>query len=161
MVLLLHMNNKPNRPLSFYTCDDALDAKTKGKLNEWVQDFLHTEGNHGLAKALQTETPIEIDMIDFPLELLNRIKGPEPEEHREQLHVWDDRVSTIQSKIKDGHAFPPLIVTDYWNPFEIVDGNHRHEALLKNGIKRHWTIFFIKHQESKKYLEDILKQYDH
>lgn len=154
------MITNPNKPLEAFTAEDALSAKKQGLLKQWVEEFLDAEGNHGLATALKTEKAIEIDVINFPLELLNRIQGPELVENREKIPVWDDRVSKLQTKLIDGHNLPPLIVTDFWNPFEIVDGNHRHEALVKNGIKKHWTIFFIKHPESKKYLDYILKTYE-
>ncbi len=57
--------------------------------------------------------------------------------------------------IEDEYAPPPLIVTDYWSPMEIVDGNHRHEALLRNGVEKYWAIFFIKNESTKQ----LLRQY--
>lgn len=143
-----------DRSIGSYTCEDALLAQQNGTLTQWVQAFLHKEGNTHLADELITNGGMLIELIDIPLNILNKIDGPDPVEHRESLSIWDDRVSRLALKIKDGFAPPPLIVTDLWKPMEIVDGNHRHEALLKNDIKHYWTIFFLRSDRDKKVLSE-------
>lgn len=140
------------------TSESALLAKQHSRLGEWVQNLLHSEGNDELAKSLAQEKPIAIEMIEFPLVQLKRIEGPEEnEEHRLSPDVWEEQVKKLAKKIKDGYKPAPLIVTDFWNQFELADGNHRHEAMLRVGMKTYWTIFFIKHEAGKKYLQSILK----
>lgn len=130
----------------------ALHAKKNGRLIEWVQEYLKTEKNYGLASALKKHTATMVDIVEFPLAELKKIEGPEPEPDRESLDQWEKRVSTIEALINQGYEPPPLIVTDYWQPLEIADGNHRHEALLRNGIKKYWTIFFIQDEVNKQKL---------
>lgn len=146
-------NPKPF-PFPFHDADkETVAAKKAHTLEEWVQKFLLNEGNHGLATALRTEAALMVDLIEIPLSLLNKIEGPEPVQKRETLDVWEERVSGLTLMIEEGYKPPPLIVTDFWKPFEIVDGNHRHEAMLRNNIEKYPTIFFIKNEESVKILE--------
>lgn len=131
------------------TSQDALQAKGKGTLREWVQEYLNSEKNYGLAAALEKQTAVFVDIIEFPLAELRKIEGPEPVSDRESLDRWEERVSAIELLIDQGYEFPPLVVTDYWKPLEIADGSHRHEAFLRKGIKKYWTIFFIKDKSNK------------
>lgn len=139
-----------------YTTESALAARDNGTLEEWVQEFLLSEENHGLATALRENKADIIDLAELPLDLLKRIEGPEEVvAERESLNVWEERVSRLENIIKEGHYPPPLVITDFWKPLEIADGNHRHEALLRNGVEKYWTIFFIRNESSK----DLLKQH--
>ncbi len=147
-----------NNDLNFSpTSDNALVAQKSGALGKWVQNLLISEGNYNLAKSLAQETPIAIEIMEFPLSQLKRIVGPEEnEEHRQSPDIWEAQVDKLAKKIKEGYQPAPLIVTDFWNHFELADGNHRHEAMLRVGIKSYWTIFFIKHQKGKEYLQTIV-----
>jgi ParB/Sulfiredoxin domain len=151
------VNKSSDRSVNSFTFEDALLAQKDGSLAEWVQAFLHKEGNIHLAEKLVHSDGMLIELVNIPLEILNKIDGPEPVGHRESLSVWDDRVSRLALKIKEGYTPPPLIVTDFWKTMEIVDGNHRHEALLRNDIKSYWTIFFLKNDSDKKLLSHYIK----
>jgi len=140
------------------TSENALLAKQNGTLEKWVQNLLLSEDSYELAKTFAREKPVAVEILQFPLSQLKRIEGPEEnEEHRQSPDVWEGEVNELAKKIKNGYKPAPLIVTDFWNYFEIADGNHRHEALLRVGIKSYWTIFFIKHEKGRKYLQDIMK----
>lgn len=140
------------------TSESALLAQKSGQLSEWVQELLHSEGSTDLAKSLAEEKIIAIEIYDFPLTKLKKIQGPEENvSDRQSPHVWEESVSAISRKILEGYKPAPLIVTDFWNYFEIADGNHRQEALLRAGKTHYWTIFFIKHQKGKEYLETLIK----
>ena len=136
--------------------DGAHAAKENNELENWVHTYLIQEGNHGLVTALKKETAISIDLIKIPLSLLNRIVGPEPVEDRETVDTWEERVSGLLLMIQKGYQPPPLIVTDFWKPMEIVDGNHRHEALQRNGATEYWAIFFIKNESSKQLIAQYI-----
>ena len=128
-----------------YTTQAAILAKKEGALREWVQEFLLSEGNEGLARALRDEEATMIEIAEVPLSLLRKIDGPEEKPHeRQPLDKWEERVSRLEEVVKKGEPLPPLIVTDFWKPLEIVDGNHRHEAMTRNGVERYWTIFFLR-----------------
>ncbi len=149
-----------NRPISYFTIENAQQARDKGKLSEWVHELLLSEKSYDLAEKIATEKIIAVEMLDFPLALLNKIRGPEEQEtHRQAPDVWEDKVKKLAVHVENGNSLAPLIVTDFWNYFEIADGNHRHEALERRGIKKYWTIFFIKHEKGKKYLADVMKSH--
>ncbi|MDP3941622.1 MAG: hypothetical protein Q8Q49_04930 [bacterium] len=136
---------------------EALTAKEKGLLMEWVKAYLEKEGNRGLLDALSQNRTDYIDLVEFPLSLLKKIDGPEEIPNRQPLDVWETRVSILETNIGNGEFPPPLIVTDFWKPLEIVDGNHRHEALIRNGIDAYWTIFIFCNHESKELLSELGK----
>jgi hypothetical protein len=142
---------------TLHTLDQALKAKADGTLAEWVQQFLRDEGNNALADALLQHKPIWLEMVEFPVDNLKRIEGPEEDpKQRNAPHVWEESVASLTSHLKSGEPPAPLIVTDYWNMFEIADGNHRHEALQRNGVKKYWVIFFVKYPEGKKWIDKVL-----
>ena len=140
-----------------FTVESALLAQKEGLISDWVQALLHCEDSDKLAKSLAEFKPVAMEIYDFPLLKLKRIDGPEEKiEQRLSPDIWEAQVSLLTNKIKEGFRPAPLIVTDYWNYFEIADGNHRHEALLRNGITSYWTIFLIKNKKGHEYLKESL-----
>ncbi|HUQ85840.1 MAG TPA: ParB N-terminal domain-containing protein [Candidatus Limnocylindrales bacterium] len=152
------MSNITDSLESKFDIESALAARDKGLLKEWVIELLKSEGSYELAEKISSEKTAAIKMYNYPLTLLKKIQGPEENEiHRQSPQVWEDKVKKLAKKIENGFISAPLIVTDFWNYFEVADGNHRHEALERKGIKSYWTIFFIKHQAGVEYLKDIMK----
>lgn len=141
-----------------YTVESALTAKSNGTLKNWVIGLLLSEENFELAEKIATEKTVAIEMFNVPLALINRIKGPEENEaYRKPPEKWNEEVSKMVERLDNDYSPAPIIVTDFWNHFEIADGNHRHEALERRGVKSYWTIFFIKHETGRKYLLDKIK----
>lgn len=141
-----------------YTVESALSAKNKGNLKDWVIDLLLSEESFELAEKIKSEKTVAIEMFNTPLSLINRIQGPEENiADRKPLHKWNEDVNKIVEILDKDYKPAPIIVTDFWNHFEIADGNHRHEALERLGVKKYWTIFFIKHEEGRKYLLENIK----
>lgn len=141
--------SKKSTGIGNYTTLAAMEAEKNGVLHEWVQDFLLSEGNDGLARALRDEQATMVEIAKVPLSLLRKIDGPEEVHARQPLDKWEERVSKLEKLVKNQEPLPPLIVTDFWKPLEIVDGNHRHEAFLRNGITEYWTIFFLRDEKHK------------
>lgn len=140
------------------TVENALLAQENNYLEEWVQKLLISEGNDVLANEISQQSAILAEIINTPLVLLKKIEGPEEDVAlRLPLDLFEKNVSKLTKLIKEGYKPAPLIVTDYWNYLEIADGNHRHEALLRNGINSYWTIFLIKHPTGKKYFQEEFK----
>ncbi|HVF69445.1 MAG TPA: ParB N-terminal domain-containing protein [Xanthomonadales bacterium] len=154
------MNNTINTSSDVsFSSESALKAMEKGDLKEWVIKLLESEKSYELAEKISSEKIVAIEMYNFPLALLKKIKGPEEnEDHRQPPDVWEDKVKEMEKKIGNDYTPAPLIVTDFWNKFEVADGNHRHEALERRGIKSYWTIFFIKYEAGKDYLHKIMSR---
>jgi len=153
------MNKNINNSLDTkYSIESALAAKKNGNLKNWVLELLLNEESFELAEKIASEKTVAIEMYNAPLSLIKRIQGPEENKaHRKPPEKWDEELRRMDEKIDDDYSPAPLIVTDFWNHFEIADGNHRHEVLERRGIKTYWTIFFIKHLAGKKYLQNIME----
>lgn len=142
-----------------FTVTSAMEAQKTGKLKEWVIELLLSEKSFELAEKITSEKTIAIEMYNFPLYLLKKIQGPEEnEDQRQSPDHWEKKVKNLAEIMGEGFAPAPLIVTDFWNKFEIADGNHRHEALVRQGVKSYWTIFFIKHKKGQEYLHNLVKE---
>jgi hypothetical protein len=128
---------------------EALSAKKQNKLLEWLQGRLLAEKNQGLLDAINDNHPDYIDIFEFPLAELKKIEGPEDVHNRQPLDIWEKRVAKLSSAIEEGVLPPPIVVADFWKPLELIDGNHRHEALLRNNIHEYWTIFLLQTEEAK------------
>jgi hypothetical protein len=153
------INSKVKKLENEFTVESALLAHKKGELKKWVIELLINEKSYDLVEIIKNEKTYAIEMLNFPLEKLKKIQGPEEDlTKRQPPHVWEEKVSELANVLEYGFSPAPLIVTDFWNHFEVADGNHRHEALLRRGIMNYWTIFFIKHEAGRKYLMDIMKK---
>jgi hypothetical protein len=133
-----------------YSLETAIEANQKGELFQWLQDYLRGEGgNKELADYLIQEKLAIISLLEFPLSKLKRGAGPEKEmPYIEAPEIWEKRVGKLVEKIKEGIKLPPLIVTDFGTPLGLSDGNHTHEALLRCGQDKYWTIFFFTKESS-------------
>ncbi|MFA7301284.1 MAG: ParB N-terminal domain-containing protein [Candidatus Shapirobacteria bacterium] len=141
-----------------FTLENAFDKNKTGDLKQWTIDYLMTEGNNTkLAESLDKNIIISVVLVEFPLDKLKRIVGPEPEMlFLESSEKWEKRVESLVDALKNNAKFPPLIVTDIWDNFTIADGGHRYEALKRCGIEKYWTIFLFTKNESQKLLEERL-----
>lgn len=139
-----------------FSLESAFEAEKNSQLFQWTQDYLRSEGNNsGLADHLLNEDPSLIILKEFPLKKLKRIMGPESGMNfSEEFEVWELRVNSLVQVVKDGTTFPPLIVTDFWEPLTLSDGSHRHESMIRLGIEEYWTLFFFKSLESIKLIEN-------
>lgn len=133
-----------------YNSSTALEASKRGVLLAWVNDYLSSKyGNKELAVILKKQKPTIAILKLFPLHQLKRIAGPERDMlFPEAVAIWEEKVSSLVEKIEKGITLPPLIVTDFWQEKELADGNHRHEALIRGGYKKYWTIFIYKNKQS-------------
>jgi hypothetical protein len=135
-----------------FTLQGCQEAAEKGRLSTWLQDYLRSEGNnHKLADILLKTKPTSIKLENFPLTKLIRIMGPEPGMlFTEPSEKWEERVNELTACIQQKIDLPPLIVTDIWQDFQLSDGSHRHEALLRSGFDAYWTIFVFSKADSEK-----------
>jgi len=117
---------------------NAVDAARLGKLEEWVHEYLLTEGrNEGFSVGLKREPRRFLGPFEVPIALLSRCCGPEEGmKYVVPLKVFEDRVGEIQAAVERGFSFPPLIVNFSSDGFTLNDGNHRHEAFLRTNIRK-------------------------
>lgn len=134
-----------------FTLDAAIVAHEQNRLLEWTITYLESEDrNKVIADHIRDRHVLMAVLREYPLALLKRIEGPQNgETEPKPLHEWVARVDEIKDEIATKNASPgPLIVTDFWGKLEIADGNHRHEAFLKSGYEKYWTIFLLTTEES-------------
>ncbi len=133
---------------SYFTLPEAVRAYKQNKLEQWTQEYLREMGNNlSLADHLVNNQPLTVKLVRFSLEKLKRIMGPEKGMlFSEPAQKWEQRVTDLMIKVQKGELFAPLIVTDFWEPYQISDGSHRHEAFLRLGIKEYWVSFFSKNK---------------
>src|SRR5437870_3022863 len=109
-----------------YDLQSAIKAGSNQQIWEWTVEFLRSSGhpNFGLANKLEHEGRHHFGPAEYPLEQLSNIIGPDSSfkyvEDKEKLAA---RVEQMQSDINKGWQPPPIIATDFWEPYlEISDG---------------------------------------
>ncbi|MDB5260547.1 MAG: hypothetical protein JWN37_778 [Candidatus Nomurabacteria bacterium] len=133
----------------------------KGRLDEWVFAFLHGPGiNKNMARGLKLRKEEGyhswVGPINFPLKELVRCCGPEEGmEYPESLKKFNKRVNAMVKEIKKGWEVPALIANPRpWPILSVRDGTHRHEALIRSGKKKYYTIFwFDTPQDRQKFMK--------
>jgi hypothetical protein len=126
----------------------ARQAALEGRIAEWVGDFLASPGsdNATLAAALAQRPHSWIGPIEIPIDDLTRLAGPEA---AVECHIvrpdWEDDVESMADEIGDGWEPPPLLAE--WSTRDgallLHDGNHRYEALVREGASRAWVIIWF------------------
>ena len=126
----------------------AIEYSKQGKLDEWIHTFLCGEGNNiSFSHGLKLENRYYIGPIKMPLDFFRRCCGPE---ENIKYHIdkigFENRVDAIKIKLQSGWDMPPLIINYADGRFELNDGNHRYEALIRSGIKEYYVIVWITKQ---------------
>jgi len=132
------------QPLSTYTLESAIEAGEAGTLRDWVIAFLEAEGNNlKLAQGLRINQTIRFfGPKEADLAPMKRMCGSPEEKLQYTDNDWDARVDAMVTAIQQGWNPPPIIISDYYDPEgNLTDGNHRHEALLRAGYTKYWTIY--------------------
>ena len=139
-----------------FSLEDAKKASEEQSLYEWILNYLRSEGqNSKLSQYLMEAKPKHVFLKEFPLMKLLRIMGPESNMiFKESEDKWEARVNSLIKSLKSGEEFPPLIVTDLWKDLQLSDGSHRHEALIRFGIEKYWTVFLFTKDESLQLTKD-------
>ena len=146
------------------TLTNAIECAQHGMIEDWIHVYLLSDGhNKPFSDGLRELDRIYHPPVSFPLSLLKRNTGPEPE-MRWRIHPewFESHVGRLMEPIRAGADLPPLIV-HYWIPegqtegeFEMNDGNHRLEAFKRLGIERYHVILWC--TEKHEY-EQLLARY--
>lgn len=132
-------------PRDPFTLSSYLDALRRDRADQWTIRFIYREDEEQAARLADGSGKQRIiDHLLLPLALLDRITGPErrclwPEDPE----IWESRVSGITRRLNRGFQPPPLLVARRRNGrYQVLDGNHRLEAMLRRGITEWPCILF-------------------
>jgi hypothetical protein len=128
-----------------YTSMSAIEYSKLGKLDEWVHSFLRGEGNNiPFSTGLKLENRYFIGPVRMPLDIFQRCCGPEDNmKHQIDRNGFEYRVDAMGTRLQNGWDMPPLIINYANGRFELNDGNHRYEALIRSGVKEYHVIVWI------------------
>ncbi|MEG0229147.1 MAG: ParB N-terminal domain-containing protein [Oscillospiraceae bacterium] len=126
------------------TLSVAVNYGKQNKIEQWVHIFLNEEGNNiPFSNGLKLEKRFYTCPIKMPLNIIKRCCGPEDDMKFIVDEVgFNNHVQAISERLKSGWDMPPLIINFENGKFELSDGNHRYEALLKNGYNEYYVIIW-------------------
>ena len=128
-----------------FSLASARRAAETGQLAQWVGAFLASPGsdNAPLAVALAQRRHRWFGPVHVPVDDLVRLAGPEQDvlvtvDEAE----WEGDVETMVDSFDDGWEPPPLLCE--WRHGELLlqDGNHRSEALVRDGAVDVWVLVY-------------------
>ncbi len=129
-----------------FSLASARAAAAEDRTAIWVGDFLASRGsdNAVLAAALAMKEHWWLGPVKVPLDDLVRLAGPEddalvPIDERE----WEGDVGDMAQSIEDGWEPPPLLAEYQDGRLLLQDGNHRYEALQREGAPHAWVLVFF------------------
>ncbi|MHB1155134.1 MAG: chromosome partitioning protein ParB [Eubacteriales bacterium] len=127
------------------TLNSAMQYAETGSLEDWIHLFLTGEGNNvPFSKGLKLDKRYYFGPYKFKLELFKRCCGPEPDmEYVVDSDSFEAHVTALGKRIEEGWDMPPLIVNYSEGKFELNDGNHRYEAMIRKGINEYYFIVWI------------------
>jgi hypothetical protein len=127
-------------------------AAADGDIARWVGDLLASRGsdNATLAAGLAQRRHWWLGPLRLPVDDLERLAGPEadvacPIEPAE----WEEDVETMQESLDDGWEPPPLLVEHRDGRLLLQDGNHRYEALVREGEAEAWVVIWFDTPEAR------------
>jgi hypothetical protein len=124
----------------------AREAAARDETALWVGDFLASRGsdNATLAAALALREHWWLGPLRVPLSDLIRLAGPEddalvPVSEDE----WEGDVGSMEESIEAGWEPPPLLAEYQDGRLLLQDGNHRFEALTREGAPDAWVLVYF------------------
>lgn len=137
-----------------FTLYGAMEYKKLNKIEEWVHEFLLDIGNNkDFSDGLKLEKRYYYGPVKMPLSMFRRICGPEEDmKYQNPKDGFEYHVGNMINSIGDGWDLPPLIINYTNKEFELNDGNHRYEALVRSNISDYYVIFWTSNVEDYKEL---------
>ena len=127
-----------------FSLESARRAGERGRLAEWVLDFLASEGsdNEVLAGALAFEGAEFQGPVRLGVDDLTPMAGPDDQQVVVAIDEddWEDDVDSMSDSLAEGWQPPPVLVSVREGAYRIEDGNHRHEVLRRSGATHVWAI---------------------
>lgn len=140
------------------TFASAKEFAEAGRLEDWVHLYLHAEGdNVPFSDGLKKVPRGFFGLTEMPIALFTRICGPE-EGMRWSVDAggFERIVNELMDALRSGRDVPPMIIKYEAGEFELNDGNHRHEACVRAGVKTFPTIIWITEDADR---DDFLARY--
>lgn len=124
----------------------ARRAAAEDATARWVGEFLASKGsdNAVLAAALAQRRHWWLGPVELPLDDLIRLAGPEddalcPIDEDE----WESDVRAMEESVESGWEPPPLLAEFQDGRILLQDGNHRYEALAREGAPSAWVLVYF------------------
>lgn len=143
---------------NIFTLKGALQHGYEGKIEEWVHAFLSSDGhNPFLSYIMRQEKRYFLGPAVYRLDAFRRNCGPEKDmKYKVRKLSFEFMVESMTASIKSGWDIPPLIVNYENGEFDLSDGNHRYEALIRFGITHYYIIFWTTTMEDYKKLAELV-----
>ena len=136
-----------------FDLSSAHRAAAEDRTAEWVGQFLATEGgNEILAAALAQDPHWWAGPLRLPLSSLERLAGPADEDVLCVIdpEEWEDDVAAMAEELDAGWEPPPLLAQHEPDGRLILqDGNHRYEALSREGAGDAWVLVYFDSPEAR------------
>lgn len=139
-----------NTAIEEFTVKTAQMYAQANRLEEWIHTYLNSGywANLGLSEGLRRQQRWWLGPLEVPLSDLVRACGPEMHmEYRVDPAQWETRITTFARGIHDPLNLPPLIVQYRQGVLSIRDGNHRYEALRRQGHSTCWVLIWYDYEE--------------
>jgi hypothetical protein len=124
----------------------ARAAAAEDRTAIWVGDFLASRGsdNEVLAAALALREHWWLGPTRVRLEDLVRLAGPEDDALVPiDAQEWEGDIDDMAQSLEEGWEPPPLLAEYQDGRLLLQDGNHRYEALQREGAPDAWVLIFF------------------
>lgn len=140
------------------TTASAKEYAKVGRIEEWVHMYLHAEGdNVPFSDGLKKVPRSFFGLAEMPVMLFARICGPEDGMRWPVEKSGFERIVTeLVDALRAGRDVPPMIAKYENGQFELNDGNHRHEACVRAGVRMFPVIIWITENADR---DDFLARY--
>jgi FMN phosphatase YigB (HAD superfamily) len=135
----------------------ARRAAARGETALWVGNFLATPGsdNAVLAAALARQEHWWAGPLSIPVEDLERLAGPETDALcKVDDEEWGVDIHAMEASIEAGWDPPPLLAEFQDGRLLLQDGNHRYEALVREGAASAWVLVYFGDRSDRDHFTD-------
>ncbi len=97
-----------------------------------------------LAAALAQQEHWWVGPVLVPVGELERLAGPEDDALCEiDEDEWTEDVAAMEESVEQGWEPPPLLAEGRGGRLLLQDGNHRYEALVREGAAHAWVLVYF------------------
>jgi len=129
-----------------FSLESARAAAARGETARWVGELLASPGsdNAVLAAALAQREHWWLGPIRVPVDDLVRLAGPEDDALCPiDAGDWEADIASMEESVEEGWEPPPLLAEYQGGRILLQDGNHRFEALAREGEPAAWVLVYF------------------